>query len=59
MKLKVSGVVCGRSVLIRTHVVQQKTGSPVQFEITPNTRESISAWVKKAGLKDSSKALPI
>ena len=37
----------------RTHVVQQKTGSPVQFEITPNTGESILAWVKKARLKDS------
>ncbi len=31
----------------------KKTGSPVQFEITPNTGESILAWVKKAGLKAS------
>ena len=53
VKLKVSDVVCGRSVLRRTHVVQQKTGCPVQFEITPNTGESIMAWVKKAGLKTS------
>lgn len=30
-----------------------KTGSPVQFEITPNTRESIMAWVNKAGLRAS------
>jgi len=44
VKLKVSDIVCGRSVLRRTHVVQQKTGSPVQFEITPNTGESIMAW---------------
>ncbi|WP_263285944.1 tyrosine-type recombinase/integrase [Alteromonas stellipolaris] len=50
---KVSDVVCGRSVLRRTHVVQQKTGSPVQFEITPNTGESIMAWVKRAGLRES------
>lgn len=53
VKLKVSDVVCGRSALKRTMVVQQKTGSPVQFEITPNTGESILAWVKKAGLKES------
>lgn len=51
VKLKVSDVVCGRSALGRTHVVQQKTGSPVQFEITPNTGESIMGWVDKAGLK--------
>ena len=51
VKLKVSDVVCGRSPLKRTMVVQQKTGSPVQFEITPNTGESILAWVKKAGRK--------
>ena len=38
-------------MLRRTHVIQQKTGSPVQFEITPNTGESILAWVKKARLK--------
>ena len=53
IKLKVSDVVCGRSVLRRTHVVQQKTGSPVQFEITSNTGKSILAWVMKAGLKPS------
>lgn len=40
VKLKVSDVVCGRSAMRRTHVVQQKTGSPVQFEITPNYRTS-------------------
>ncbi|MDK2764561.1 site-specific integrase [Alteromonas macleodii] len=38
---------------MRTNVVQQKTGSLVQFEITPNTGESILAWVKKAELKAS------
>ena len=53
VKLKVSDVICGRSALKRTMVVQQKTGSPVQFEITPNTGESILAWVKQAGLKES------
>lgn len=53
VKLKVSDVICGRSVLRRTHIVQQKTGSPVQFEITPNTGQSILAWVKQAGLKES------
>ena len=53
VKLKVSDVICGYSVLRRAHVVQQKTGSPVQFEITPKTGESILAWVKEAELKAS------
>jgi integrase len=31
-------------------VMQQKTGQPVQFEITEQTRESISNWINHAGL---------
>ncbi|HCV04668.1 MAG TPA: integrase [Pseudoalteromonas sp.] len=53
VKLKVSDVFCGRSVLKRTHVIQQKTGSPVQFEITQNTGDSILAWIKEAKLTES------
>tara|TARA_R100000406_G_C3065492_1_gene112660 strand:- start:109 stop:720 length:612 start_codon:yes stop_codon:yes gene_type:complete len=53
VKLKVSDVFCGRSVLKRTHVIQQKTGSPVQFEITGNTGDSILAWIKEAKLSES------
>jgi integrase len=32
-------------------VMQQKTHRPVQFEITPTTRESVEAWIREAGLK--------
>jgi len=53
VKLKVSDVSCGRSLLTRTHVVQQKTGCPVQFEITQGTRESLSAWIRQANLSES------
>jgi integrase len=31
-------------------VMQQKTGQPVQFEITEQTRESISNWINHAEL---------
>jgi hypothetical protein len=31
-------------------VMQQKTGQPVQFEITEQTRESISSWINHAEL---------
>lgn len=53
VKLKVSDVACGRSLLSRTHVVQQKTGCLVQFEITQGTRDSLSAWIKQANLSES------
>ena len=53
VKLKVSDVAYGDSVMPRAHVVQQKTGTPVQFEITKGTRESIYNWIRKAKLKNS------
>ena len=31
--------------------MQQKTQRPVQFEITPATREAVQAWIKQAGLR--------
>lgn len=51
VKLKVSDVAYGQSVMPRAHVVQQKTNTPVQFEITKGTRKSIQAWIAKAQLK--------
>lgn len=53
LKLKVSDVTYGSTILSRAHVLQQKTGSPVQFELTKRTRESIAAWIKKAHLTDT------
>ena len=50
MRLKVSDVTCGHSILKRTHVIQQKTGSIVQFEITNGTRTALAAWIRKANL---------
>lgn len=50
VKLKVSDVVRGNQVLSRAMVIQQKTGLPVQFEITEQTRNSIRAWIDKVNL---------
>ncbi len=44
VKLKVSDVAYGSSVSSRATVLQQKTGSPVQFEITKGTREAVSGF---------------
>ena len=52
VKLKVSDVAYGSSVSSRATVLQQKTGSPVQFELTKGTREAVAALIK-LGLEDS------
>jgi hypothetical protein len=48
VKLKVSDVANGRSVSSRTRVLQQKTASPVQFEIIKRTRQA-GGSANKAG----------
>jgi integrase len=49
--LKVRDVCHGDQVATRAIVIQHKTQRPVQFEITPATRDVLQAWVKKCGLK--------
>jgi integrase len=51
IKLKVRDIAHGITVQSRAMLVQQKTGKPVQFEITPKTRATITAWIKSNGLK--------
>lgn len=46
VKLKVSDVAYCSSVSSRVTVLQQKTGSPTQFELTKGTRESVTALIK-------------
>jgi len=53
VKLKVSDVAYGHSVSGRATVLQQKTGSTVQFELTKGTRETVAAWIKMAHLRSS------
>lgn len=50
VKLRVSDISHGTQIVSRAMVMQQKTQRPVQFEITPQTRDSITDWVKLAGL---------
>jgi integrase len=39
-------------------VVQQKTGHPVQFEITATTCEALAAWIKADGLRGDDYLFP-
>ena len=50
VRLKVSDVAYGSSVSSRATVFQQKTGSPVQFEITKWTREAVAVLIKLGNL---------
>ncbi len=50
LKLRVSDVSNSGRVASRAMVMQLKTQRPVQFEITSQTRESITAWIRFANL---------
>ena len=51
VKLRVRDVTHGDRIAARAVVMQQKTQRPVQFEITEQTRESLGAWMRRAGLR--------
>ena len=56
--LRVSDVASGESIKERTMIVQQKTGRPVQFEMTEQTREALQAWVRLRGLRQGDYLFP-
>ncbi|WP_114226903.1 MULTISPECIES: tyrosine-type recombinase/integrase [Sphingomonas] len=43
--LKISDLVSASGVRSRVMILQHKTGRPVQFEVTEQTRRSIAAWL--------------
>lgn len=49
--LRVQDIAHGSQIVPRAVVMQRKTQHPVQFEITEQTRDAISAWIAKAQLK--------
>jgi integrase len=48
VRLRVRDVAHGDRALSRATVQQRKTGQPVRFELTEQTRESITAWIAAA-----------
>lgn len=50
VRLRVRDICHGDRVSTRAIVMQQKTSQPVQFEITPPTREAVTEWIKQAEL---------
>jgi len=58
VKLKVRDISHGDRISSRAIVMQQKTERPVQFEITEQTRKSISEWLQLAALRSDSFLFP-
>lgn len=49
VKIKIGDLVAGAEIRNRAMVVQQKTGRPVQFELTTDVRASLLAWLERRG----------
>lgn len=49
VKIKIGDLVAGHEIRTRAIVVQQKTGRPVQFELTADVRASLLAWLERRG----------
>jgi integrase len=49
VKLRLDDICSGTNVRRRATVVQKKTGRPVQFEISEQSRNSVEAWLPRCG----------
>jgi integrase len=58
VKLRVRDICHGDRISPRAMIMQQKTGRPVQFEITQPTREAVVEWIKEAALKSDDYLFP-
>jgi integrase len=58
VSLRVRDIYHGSQVATRATVMQQKTQRPVQFEITPATREAVQKWIKQAQLRSEDFLFP-
>jgi integrase len=58
VKLRVRDVCHGNRVATRATVMQQKTSTPVQFEITQGTRDAIDEWIKTQNLQPEDALFP-
>ncbi|SIT52753.1 Phage integrase family protein [Mesorhizobium prunaredense] len=54
----VGDVALSGAVRDRAVIVQRKTGRPVQFEITEQTRAAVNAWIARRGLSERGYLFP-
>lgn len=58
VSLRVRDICHGDQIANRSMVMQRKTHRPVQFEITPDTRQSVKAWIDQAKLSNKDFLFP-
>ncbi|MEP9360096.1 tyrosine-type recombinase/integrase [Sphingomonas sp. KR3-1] len=58
VKIKIGDLVSGAEIRTRAIVIQQKTGRPVQFELTADVRASLLAWLERRGGTTDDYAFP-
>ena len=58
IRLRVSDLVSAIGLKPRVMILQQKTGRPVQFEVTEQARRSIEIWVESKQLNNSDWLFP-
>jgi len=58
VQLRVSDVSTDGVILERARVIQQKTGQPVRFEITADTRRSLATHIEASGLSEADPLFP-
>jgi integrase len=58
VSLKVRDICHGDQVASRAVVMQHKTQRPVQFELTPATRDAVQKWIQQAGLRSDDFVFP-
>ena len=58
MRLRVRDVANGERVLNRALILQQKTQTPVQFEITTPTQETTAKWLELSALQSGDYLFP-
>jgi integrase len=51
VQIRVKDICHGDRVAARAIVMQQKTKRPVQFEITDQTKDAVSSWIRTEGLR--------
>ena len=58
VKIRIGDVVAGADIRNRATVIQQKTNRPVQFELTPDVRATLLAWLERRGGSTSDYLFP-
>jgi integrase len=58
VKIIIGDLVSGSDIRTRAIVVQQKTGRPVQFELTADVRSSLLSWLERRGGSTSDFVFP-